>query len=60
MPAPLRVLRLAREIAVDSALGLVRVGGPLLAIALTSFAAQHLLTRWAGPRQSRVSAGQDL
>lgn len=47
MPAPLRVLRLAREIAVDSALGLVRVGGPLLAIALTSFAAQHLLTRWA-------------
>jgi len=46
-PAPLRVLRLAREIVVDSALGLARVGVPLLAIALTSFAAQHLLTRWA-------------
>jgi len=47
MPAPLRVLRLAREITVDTALGLARVGVPLLAIALTSFAAQHLLTRWA-------------
>jgi hypothetical protein len=47
MPAPLRVLRLVREIAGDTVLGLARVGVPLLAIALTSFAVQHLLTRWA-------------
>jgi hypothetical protein len=47
MPAPLRVMRLAREIVVDTALGLIRVGVPLLAIALASFALQHQLTGWA-------------
>lgn len=46
-PAPLRVLLLARDIGTDTVLALARAAVPLFALALTSFAAQHLLTRWA-------------
>jgi len=47
LQAPLRVVSLARDIVTDTVLALVRAAVPLFTLALTSFAAQHLLTRWA-------------